>query len=151
MLLLQILLQESISNEKAYSPFWTVAYKELSGKLLLPIEIASVGLDLNSSLKKPEAKSPFSTMMETSLHSKNSLTTYFQLSTSIVVSKWESEATKPSLLKSLKIKLKPNYNQRKMIDEWCNTSDYVYNKTVQCIREVYGFEKQASHGRNSIV
>lgn len=22
-----------------------------------------------------------------------------------------------------------------MIDEWCNTSDYVYNKTVQCIRE----------------
>jgi transposase len=37
-------------------------------------------------------------------------------------------------LKTLAVKLKPTSQQRKKLDEWLNTSRYVYNKTVQCIR-----------------
>jgi putative transposase len=33
----------------------------------------------------------------------------------------------------LKIKLKLTQNQRKIVDEWITTSNYVYNKTVACI------------------
>jgi IS605 OrfB family transposase len=33
----------------------------------------------------------------------------------------------------LKIKLKPCYQQRKILDEWINTSNYVYNKTIESI------------------
>jgi IS605 OrfB family transposase len=32
------------------------------------------------------------------------------------------------------VKLKPTKPQRKIIEEWMNTSRYVYNKTVQCVR-----------------
>ena len=136
--LFQMLLLELISKEKDYKPFWTPAYKELSEKLLLPIEIVSVDSgsnSLNSSLKKVEGKLPFLTTTEIKVQNKNSLKTYFQLSTSTVANKWEKEVTKPNLLKSLKIKLKINRNQKNIFDEWLHTSNFVYNKTVKCIQD----------------
>jgi hypothetical protein len=72
---------------------------------------------------------------EIKVQNKNCLKTYFQLSTSTVVSKWEKEVTKQNLLKSLKVKLKLNVKQRKIFDEWLHTSNYVYNKTVSCIND----------------
>ena len=72
---------------------------------------------------------------EINVQNKNSLTTYFQLSTSTVVNKWEKEVTKPNLLKSLKIKLKINRKQKNVFDEWLNTSNFVYNKTVKNIND----------------
>jgi hypothetical protein len=131
-----MLLQELISKEKDYKPFWTPAYKELSENLLLPIEIGSADSGLNSSkpsLKKAVEKLPFLTTMEIKVQNKNSLKTYFQLSTSIVANKWENEVTKQNFLKSLKIKLKINRQQKDVFDEWLNTSNFVYNKTVASI------------------
>ena len=136
--LFQILLQELTSKEKDYKPFWTPAYTALSEKLLLPIEIDSadsVSNSCKSLLKKQEAKLPFLTTTEIKVQNKNSLKTYFQLSTSTVVGKWEKEVTKQNLLKSLKVKLKVNVKQRKIFDEWLQTSNYVYNKTVSCIND----------------
>ena len=39
------------------------------------------------------------------------------------------------MLKSLKIKLKINRKQKNIFDEWLNTSNFVYNKTVKCIQD----------------
>ena len=134
--LFQILLQELISNEKDYKPYWTHAYKELSEKLLSPIEIdyPVSGLTLsNSSLKKQEEQLPLLMIHNISQPNKNSLKTYYQLSTSIVADKWEKEAIKPNNVKALKIKMTLTNQQRTIIDEWINTSRYVYNKTINLI------------------
>jgi hypothetical protein len=130
------LLQELISNEKDYKPYWTHAYNELSEKLLSPIEIdyPVSGLTLsNSSLKKQEEQLPLLMIRNISQPNKNSLKTYYQLSTSIVADKWEKEAIKPNNVKALKIKMTLTNQQRTIIDEWINTSRYVYNKTINLI------------------
>jgi transposase len=84
-------------------------------------------------LKKVEAKLPLLTMIPIKLQNKNSQRTYFPLSTSTVVSKWEEEVIPTNLLKSLKIKLKPSVTQKIILDAWINTSNYVYNKAVESI------------------
>lgn len=134
MYLLQTLLLELISKEKDYKPYWTPAYNELSEKLLLPTEIDYVGSDsncLNPSLIKVEEKSSFLTTIPIKVQNKNSQKTYFQLSTSTVVNKWEKEVTPTEVIKVLKIKLKPSRNQKNILNEWIHTSNFVYNKTVE--------------------
>lgn len=133
--LFQILVQELISNEKDFKPFWIPAYNILSEKLSLPTEIDFPDLALNLlnvSLQKPVAQSQCLTIMETKAQNKNLRKTYYQLSTSTVVNKWENEAIKTPL-KNLKIQLKPTIYQRKILNEWIKTSNYVYNKTIACI------------------
>lgn len=39
------------------------------------------------------------------------------------------------MLKTLKIKLKPSNEQKKVFDEWFNTTIYIYNKTLECINK----------------
>lgn len=137
-ILFQILLQELILRDKAWQPYWTPAFKELSETLLSPTEIDYVGLDstlLNYSLKKVEVLSQSLMMKETKVPNKNLQKTYYQLSTSTVVDKWVAEATEPKkILKAVKIPIK----QSKMIsyiNEWINTSNYVYNKTLEKINK----------------
>jgi len=136
--LFQTLGLELTLKEKASQPFWTPVYNQLSEKLLSPIEIDLVDLGLTSSnLSSPkvEEKLPFWTMKETKVQNKSFQKTYYQLSTSLVVDKWEKEVTKQSVTKALKIRLRPSLKQRKIIDDWIDTSNYVYNKTVEAIRE----------------
>jgi len=38
-------------------------------------------------------------------------------------------------VKALKIKIRPTVQQRKILDDWINTSNYVYNKTVEEINQ----------------
>lgn len=135
--LFQTLLQELISKEKDLKPFWTPVYKELSETLLLPAEIDSAGspsILLDSSLKKAEGQSPCLTINKIKVQNRNCQKTYFQLSTSTVVDKWVGEVTKEkTILKALKIQLKPNKKQINTINEWFHTSNFVYNKTVDQI------------------
>lgn len=136
MFLLQMLLQELTLKEKASKSFWTPVFQELSENLLLPIETVFADSDMNSLkplLKKVEEKLPLLTMIPIKLQNKNSQRTYFPLSTSTVVNKWEGEVIPTNLLKSLKIKLKPSVIQKKILDAWINTSNYVYNKAVESI------------------
>ena len=136
-----MLLQELILIEKVYQPYWTQAYKELSEKLLLPIEIDCVDSALISSnllLKKTAVKLSSLTMNKIKVQNRNCQKTYYQLSTSTVVDNREKEATKiNNKVKSLKIQLKMNCQQQKIIDEWINTSNYVYNKTIDYINSGY--------------
>ena len=140
-LLLRILLQELISKEKVLKPFWNPAYKELSEKLSSPIKIGCQGLGLNFSnflLKKQEGKSQFLMTKKTNLQNKNSQKTFFLSSISTLVSKWEKEVInqkKQPKLKTLSIKLRTTHSQKKIFDEWINTSRYVYNKTVEAINK----------------
>lgn len=136
MFLLQILLLESISKEKDYKLFWTPAYKELSEKLLSPAEIDSAALVsncCNKLSKKAAGKLPCLTMSRIKVQNRNLLKTSFQLSTSTVVKKWANEVTPIKIIKAVKIKLKPSCAQKTILDDWINTSNYVYNKTVETI------------------
>ena len=135
--LFPMLLQELTSKEKDFKPFWTLAFKELSENLLSPTEIVCQGLDLTllrPSLKKQEEPLQFLTMNKISLQNKNSRKTYYPSYISTVADKWEKEVIKPSL-KSLRLKIKPTKQQRHIIDEWINTSRYVYNKTIALINK----------------
>ena len=132
-----ILLQELISKEKDYLPYWTPAYQKLSENLLSPIVIDSVDLDMNSSsllLKKAEVISPSLMMKNVNLLNKNYQKTYYQLFTSTVAGKWEKKAIKlEPQIKSLKIPLQLNKEQIKIISDWTNTSRYIYNKGLEFI------------------
>jgi hypothetical protein len=131
--LFQILVQELILQEKACKPFWIPAYKELSEKLWLPTETDFpdlVSILSSASLPRRGENSQCWMMTETKALNKNLPKTCYPLSTSTAANKWEKEVTK---LKNLKIQLKPNQSQKKILKEWINTSRYVYNKTVALI------------------
>lgn len=135
--LLQMLVQELTSREKDFQPFWTPAFKELSEKLSLPTKIDFVGLDstsLNNWSQSQEVVSPFLTIKMTKPVNKNLQKTCCPLFTSSHVDKWEKEITKSPKLKTLKIKINPTSQQKALINEFIDTSRYVYNKTVETIR-----------------
>jgi len=131
------LVRELISNEKDCKPFWTTACTDLSEKLLSPIEIDYVDLHMNSLnqlSKNQEEKSQLLTTKKINLQNKNCQKTYYQLSTSTVANKWEEENTeKKTLLRAIKVNIVPSEEQKKILDEWIDTSNYVYNKTVTLI------------------
>lgn len=132
-------LLELILTEKDYRPFWTNAYKELSVKLSSPTEIVLADSDLissNLSSKNREVKLPSLMTNKIKVVNRNSPKTCYQLSTSSVVDKWESEATAvKSLQKTLKVKLHLNQQQKIIINEWIDTCRYLYNKTIEIINK----------------
>ena len=112
-----------------FIPFWKPTYDELTTKLLLPIEIdPEIILIQRNVVNKPFISKTRIKVQDRILDKK-----YFQLNESAVVDEWQDEVTQDNLLKSLKIKLKVNAKQRQLFNEWFDTSNYVYNKTVSCI------------------
>ena len=114
--------------KKDFIPFWKPVYDELTTKLLLPIEI-----DPEIHLIQRNGIKSLLTTRRIKVQDTNITKSYFKLDESVVVEKWKDEVSKDNLLKSLKIKLKVNSKQRQIFNEWFNTSNYVYNKTVSCI------------------
>ena len=112
-------------------PFWNPSYDELTTKLLLPIEIDPEII----LIQKNVVNKPFISKRRIKVQGKILDKTYFNLFQSTVVEKWQDEVTPDNLLKSLKIKLKINFKQRQIFNEWFNTSNYVYNKTISCIKD----------------
>lgn len=143
--LFKTLVQELILKEKDYKPFWNHAYNELSEKLLLPIETDYADLHLNSlkhSYKRQVELSPYLTMITTSAKKKNFLKTSSLLSTSLIADKWENALTKLKInpkkqMKTIIIKLYPSKNQSKILDEFIDTHRYVYNRTLEYIKNGY--------------
>jgi hypothetical protein len=86
-------------------------------------------------LKKEEVVSSFLTKNTISQTNRNCLTTSCPLCKSFVVEKWEKENTEATKLKSLKIKLYLEESQRKIINEFIDTSRYVYNKTLEYLKK----------------
>jgi putative transposase len=128
---LQILLKELTVRTNESKPFWNPSYDELTNNLLLP---KIVDPNIIVICKKGTNKRILSTN-RIRVQDEEANKKYFKLSQSAVVNKWQNEVTKDNLLKSLKIRLKINVKQRNMFDEWFNTSNYVYNRTVSCIND----------------
>ena len=136
-LLFKILLQELTLKEKDYKPFWTPAYKALSGKLLLPIEIDSQGSVLNfsdTSLKHQEEKSQLLTIREIKVQNRNYPKTCSPSFTSTVVNKWVKEVTVPEM-KAVKIQLRINKYKKSVFRQWFKSSNYTYNKSLNAIQK----------------
>ena len=134
--LLQILLLDLISREKVYLPFWKPVCKDLSERLLLPTVTDSADLDLISSsnwLPKQVEQLRSLTILTTKHLNKNLQKISYPLSMSSLVDKWASEAISPVKLKTLKIKIYPTLEQKKKLDEFIDTSRYVYNRTLEHI------------------
>ena len=137
MMLLKILVQELILKEKAYRPFWTPAYKEISEKLLLPIGTDYTDLVTNSSIhwsQSQVAKSQFLNIQTTKHVNKNLQKVCSPLSMYSLVDKWENEVIPIVKIKTLRIRFFPTIKQRIILDEFINTFRYVYNKTLEIIK-----------------
>ena len=137
--LLQMLLQDLILKEKACQPFWTPAYKELSEKLLLPTVTDSVALGLNSLnnwLQNPVEKLPYLTIQSSKLVNKNYLKTSYPFSMCSHVNKWEKGVMQAEKLKTLIIQIYPTTIQKNKLDEFIDTSRFVYNKAVALSKKI---------------
>jgi putative transposase len=132
-------------KKKDFIPFWNPSYDELTTKLLLPIEIDPEII----LIQKNVVNKPFTYKRQIKVQDKILDKTYFQLNESVIVEKWQDEVSKDNLLKSLKIKLKINATQRQIFNEWFNTSNYVYNKTISSIRD--GEDVNFMNLRNKLV
>ena len=128
---LQILLRELTERTNELKPFWNPSYDELTNNLLLP-KVIDPNIIV---ICKKGTNKRILTANRIKVQDEEANKTYFKLSQSAVVDKWQNEVTKDNLLKSLKIRLKINVKQRKMFDEWFNTSNYVYNRAVSCIND----------------
>ena len=155
MYLLKTLGQALISKEKACQPYWKPVYKETSVKLLLPTETDSVALDMNSWTpwsQRQVVKSPFLTVRQTKQVSKSLPTTCLPSYMSSLVSKWENEATankSKAPKKTVVIRIYPNSRQKKLLDEYIDTSRYVYNRTLETIKD--GHKVNWQHLRDMLV
>jgi IS605 OrfB family transposase len=136
--LLRTLLQESISREKVFLPFWTPVCKERSERLLLPIGTDFAGLDSNSSnnwCKRQVARSSCLTTTIIEQVNKSLQTTSWPSSTSSLVSKWEKEVMPIAKLKTIKFRIYPTKQQKEMLDHFLDISRYVYNNTLEHIKK----------------
>lgn len=136
--LLQILLQELTSRGKDCQPFWKPVYKDVSERLLLPIGTDFVDLATNSSSnwsQRLEEKSQFLTIKTTKQVNKNLQKTFSPSLMSSLADKWEKEVTQPAKVKTLRIRVHPTKEQRRLLDEFIDTSRYVYNKTLYQINK----------------
>ena len=149
-LLFKTLLRELTLKGKGCNPFWTHAYKGLSEKLLLHTKTDYVDSDMNLSSissKKVEEKSLLSQKnlppTKKNQQNKNSQKIFFPSSISTHVDKWVNENTKqdkqktkpnPNKMKTIKIRLILTKTQKKVIKEWFDTSNYVYNHANEYIK-----------------
>lgn len=136
--LFKILVQELISREKVCRPFWTPAYKKLSEKLWLPIETDCAASGLNSSnTLSPNLVEELQCckILQVERVSRNLQMTCWPSFMSSLVDKWEDEVTdEKKMLKMLQVRIFPTQKQRNRLDEFIDTSRYVYNKTVAAIK-----------------
>jgi len=151
---LKILDQALTLKEKVLTPFWTPHSKEISEKLWLPTKIDCVDSVLNlssESLKAPMGKSWFS-IKKKHPQKKNSLMTSFQSSqfslpdsmdSEVIQSKTRYGKPAPLSVKTLKIRLFPNMEEKKKINLMFEQYRWYYNATLSVVYQHYGFDKIA--------
>ena len=150
----------STSKERDLTPFWTVRSKRISEKLWLPTEIDSVDSVLNSqeesSRNIPKGKSWFS-IKKKRPRKRNSLMTSFQLSqfslpgytgSGVIPSrrklKKQLKKEKKKInktLKTLKIRLFPNEEEKEKLQMMLEQYRWYYNTTLSMIYLHYGKDK----------
>lgn len=128
------LARESISNEKDCGPYWNERCAELSSRLWLPTETVLQDSEARSSsllFNSPVENSWFLTRFHS--HPSRSLRpTCLPSFTSFPVDCTDSENTG---LRSRKIRIYPDFEQRRILRHWFGVSRYVYNKTIEYLKE----------------
>ena len=125
---------DSISREKVYSPYWNDLCKAISSRLLLPTKTGLQGLgsiSLSGWSSATVEQSWFSTTLN-QVHSKN-LSPIF--SPSLLSSALELMDSADTVSKSRKIRIYLDKQQQKQIDHWLDVARYVYNQTVEHLRQ----------------
>jgi putative transposase len=133
MTLLQTLEADLTSRGRVLKPFWNALSVETSKKLWLPTKTDSADLALNSfntsSQSIVEDKSWFSTILHTP--QKPSLpTTFFKYLQSSQPASTDSESTN---VRSKRIRLFPDKNQKDTLKEWFGITRWFYNRTIDYI------------------
>lgn len=131
---LPILEADSTSKEKVFFPYWNDLCKAINSRLLLPtrtdlLDLGSISLSGWSSITVDQ--SWFSITMSTA-HSKNLLPIFSPSLRSSVLELMDSADT---VTKSKKIRLYPTKQQQQMLDRWFGVARYVYNQTVEYLRQ----------------
>ena len=128
------LARESISNEKDCGPYWNERCAELSSRLWLPTETVLQDSEARSSsllFNSPVENSWFLTRFHS--HPSRSLRpTCLPSFTSFPVDCTDSENTG---LRSRKIRIYPDFEQRRILRHWFGVSRYVYNKTIEYLKK----------------
>ena len=138
-ILFKTLVQESISKENEFKPFWKTVYKELSEKLWLPTKTDFPDLDTilskASSLKQVEKLPCLTKKTIVFPENKNFLKTYYLSSTSSIVDKWVKENTKnPVKFKTLNVKLNLTSDQKMKFKQYEGCFRSVHNNALYKIR-----------------
>jgi len=125
---------DSTSKEKDCVPYWTDFCKEISSRLLLPVETGCADSDLslystwsNKTVEKSWFKSKLYTVQKPSLQPIFSAS-----STSSLVECTDLEST---VKKSKKIKICLSPTQKNLIKRWVGTSRFVFNETVKYLQQ----------------
>ena len=129
-----ILEADLISSGKVYSPYWNDLCKAISSRLLLPTKIGLQGLgsiSLSGWSSATVEQSWFSTTLN-QVHSKNLSPIFSQ---SLLYSVLESMDSADTVSKSKKIRIYLDKQQQKQIDHWFDVARYVYNQTVEYLRQ----------------
>ena len=136
--LLQILLQELILKERVCQPFWKPACKNVSEMLSLPIGTDFAGLGsslLRNWSQEQEVKSSSLTIQMTKLQNKSLQKTFCPSFMSSLVDKWEKDPMPIVKLRTLQIKIYPTVKQKAVLNEFMDTSRFVYNRTLEYIKK----------------
>lgn len=129
-----ILEADSTSNEKGYAPYWNDLCKAISSRLLLPIKTDLQGSGSTLYVGWSNAtveQSWFLTELHTA-HSKNLSTIFLP---SLRYSAQELMDSADTVNKSKKIRLFLSNEQKKTVDHWFDVARYVYNQTVEHLRQ----------------
>lgn len=124
----------STSSEKDCAPYWIGLCGEISSRLLLP---TVTGLhDLDSSLyntwsSKTVEKSWFSTQLYKPVN-QNLQPIFSAFSTSSLAECTDCEST---VKRSRKIRISLNSQQRQILKQWFGVSRFVYNKTIELLKD----------------
>lgn len=139
----KILDQELTLKEKGFKPFWNYASHKLSTKLWLPTKTDCVDLESNywnSSLKSQGLNSWFSVKkiknsnLQTNKRSPKISSNLFQ---SLLPKTKDLEVApiEKIELKVVKVRLYPNPDQKKIINQWLGATRFTYNKCVEKINK----------------
>ena len=140
MKLSQILDRDLTSNEKASEKYWNNYSKKISKKLWLPPQIDFQGLEQTTSLpgylSNLGPNLQFSITENVRVLKKNSQKTLWKLLPSS-----QPDIMGEENIKTRKIRIYPNKEQRELLKKCFNAHRYFYNKAVEVMKEekIYNF------------